>query len=107
MPRTRSITLLVLSICLFAFPFLIGGGYKSYFAQGTTKGGDRKYKKREAEPDCDEDSFGVGLLPRLRRVLSSKKKKKQQQQKIEAVLFKRDGLPSFLAHSKNKYLLNE
>lgn len=27
-----------LSICPFASPFVIGGGYKPYFAQGTAKG---------------------------------------------------------------------
>ena len=40
----------------FAFPFLIGGGYKPYFAQGRTK---RKYKKESQE----------GLLPLLQGCL--------------------------------------
>ena len=46
---------------------LTGGGYKPSFAQGTTKR-RWKYTKGEAKKNQEDDSFAVGLLPRLGNV---------------------------------------
>lgn len=48
-------------ICAFAFPFLIGGGYKPCFAQGRAK--RRRWEVYQENPRGTVVTLGTGPLP--------------------------------------------